>query len=207
MQTEECPVATVQGCLLLSLSSRHDDRRQGNSVWLSLAIHSAQMHRLNLNQTVGDFPPRLSQRLWWCCVIRDRFMSLMSRRPMQIAPDVFDTSVAGKLTVESFNDITRPTRFQENAKRKLEELFLMQVRLSHALSGLITIAYPATGFLGPQAHSLREYFEMMDRIHASRDDLDAWLGELEAKQSPEADDHGTHEPILLFYSVLMMSYQ
>lgn len=100
---------------------------------------------------------------------------------MQIAPDVFDTSIARKLTVESFNDITRPTRFQENTKRKLEELFLMQVRLTHALSDLITIAYPATGFLGPQAHSLREYFEMMDRIHASRDDLDAWLGELETK--------------------------
>lgn len=134
-------------------------------------------------------------------------MSLMYRRPMQIAPDVFDTSIAGELTIEDFYEPTQPTRFQEANARKLQELFLLQVRLAHAVSDLNTIAYPGTGLLGPHVLSVREYFETMDRIQAAGDCLDAWLSELNAKHGPELQCDETQKPVLLFYNVLIMSYQ
>lgn len=64
----------------------------GASHWIGIAITLAQgigIHRCGNSQTRNSHPSssehqRLTRRLWWTCVVRDRWVSLAKGRPMRI---------------------------------------------------------------------------------------------------------------------------
>ncbi|KAG7110769.1 Cutinase transcription factor 1 beta like protein [Verticillium longisporum] len=72
-------------------------RNRTNTAWLSFAIHQARCAKAHLawdielavkssdsssQRNLHDI--QMLKRLWWCCIIRDRFLSIGMRRSMQI---------------------------------------------------------------------------------------------------------------------------
>ncbi|KAL4978551.1 hypothetical protein BDW66DRAFT_158068 [Aspergillus desertorum] len=94
-----------QACLLLTWYST-DAERSTNSRWLRIAIRYAKKEQAHLYHELPQSRPgrKVSdlKRLWWCCMIRDRIISLGMRRPIQITPDEFDLQLQEGL---SFQDL------------------------------------------------------------------------------------------------------
>src|ERR1700761_850769 len=71
---------------------RHEAHKQ-TWHWISIAIALAQTAGLNQNPEPLPIPQRrksLRKRLWWCCFLRDRVVSLYMSRPMRVRAEEFD---------------------------------------------------------------------------------------------------------------------
>lgn len=71
---------------------RHETHKQ-TWHWISIAVALAQTAGLNQNPESLALPQRkksLRKRLWWCCFLRDRVVSLYMSRPMRVRDEEFD---------------------------------------------------------------------------------------------------------------------
>lgn len=95
LNTESSSIALAQSALLLTYwpTSIGIGPSKPNTIWLSMAIHyakSVHAHRMLDRPSVPpttisqDKRKRTLRRLWWCCIIRDRILSLGLRRSIQI---------------------------------------------------------------------------------------------------------------------------
>ncbi|CAG9975459.1 unnamed protein product [Clonostachys byssicola] len=103
LDTESSPIVMAQSALLLTFWSVPSKPAPfgPNTMWLKIAIHYAQMvnaHHACLPNASPTRPGNAQgplMRLWWCCIIRDRSLSLGLRRSLQISklyqvPDYID---------------------------------------------------------------------------------------------------------------------
>ncbi|KAJ6022138.1 hypothetical protein N7540_007642 [Penicillium herquei] len=83
----------IQSVLLMSFWYTDAQDHTGASHWIGIAITLAQgigIHRNPNSQVRGNSQiaseerQRLARRLWWTCVVRDRWVSLAKGRPMRI---------------------------------------------------------------------------------------------------------------------------
>ncbi|KAJ5947570.1 hypothetical protein N7466_000585 [Penicillium verhagenii] len=82
----------IRSVLLMSFWYTDAQDHTGASHWIGIAITLAQgigIHRCSSshnrsNHTSSSEHQRLTRRLWWTCVIRDRWVSLAKGRPMRI---------------------------------------------------------------------------------------------------------------------------
>ncbi|KAJ5735782.1 uncharacterized protein N7483_000907 [Penicillium malachiteum] len=83
----------IQSVLLMSFWYTDAQDHTGASHWIGIAITLAQgigLHRNPNSQVRGNSQiaseerQRLARRLWWTCVVRDRWVSLAKGRPMRI---------------------------------------------------------------------------------------------------------------------------
>lgn len=83
----------IQSVLLMSFWYTDAQDHTGASHWIGIAITLAQgigIHRSPSSQSRGnnqlatDDRQRVSRRLWWTCIVRDRWVSLAKGRPMRI---------------------------------------------------------------------------------------------------------------------------
>ncbi|KAJ5536514.1 hypothetical protein N7513_009700 [Penicillium frequentans] len=82
----------IRSVLLMSFWYTDAQDHTGASHWIGIAITLAQgigIHRCSNSQTRNNHPSssehqRLTRRLWWTCLLRDRWVSLAKGRPMRI---------------------------------------------------------------------------------------------------------------------------
>ncbi|EXJ71400.1 uncharacterized protein A1O5_05207 [Cladophialophora psammophila CBS 110553] len=202
---EHDPITVTQGALILSLISSNNNMAKGNSFWLMTAVRYATAARPSPGNIHAAAPHDLWTRLWWCCIIRDRLISLGSRRPLHITLDTFNPLRLPSLTLADLeNDRDRSLVYDRTTQRHLIRCFLRQLQLAITLSKLLTLIYPPDGSVVPQISSLSDYSETLLRVEQCKDDLRDWSESTRLHSSFKAPSHIS---LILFDRLLSMSFQ
>jgi hypothetical protein len=92
----------VQAVLLMTYWYEAPDDPKDIWHWLGIAISTARTIGMNCDTSGADMPVKtrnLWKRLWWCCFMRDRLISLGMRRPLRISENESDLPM---LALEDF---------------------------------------------------------------------------------------------------------
>lgn len=144
-RVEQDALAISQAAVLLSYFTS-DQEIWANSGWLHIAVRHARMlqaHQYHYLEV--ETPARVStlKRLWWCCLIRDRIVSLGMRRPLQIPvlePDLHrDFFTADELEREIVGSGT----YDSEVKSILFQVMRSLCRFVVAVTDLVNLVYPA----------------------------------------------------------------
>lgn len=128
-QTDPNTLNVAQAALLLSYWNPHDCPGQPrmDTVWLCIAIqHSKAVHAdrydcfkdTELIEDVDRTRQNSLKRLWWCCVIRDRTMSLCLRRHTQIDPHDFNPLTRSVLAYSDLSDDIDHSKFYSPTSKR-----------------------------------------------------------------------------------------
>ncbi|VUC21078.1 unnamed protein product [Clonostachys rosea] len=120
-----------------------------NTQWLSIAIEHARAEGAHLyghQQGPGseDFSAHqaLAKRIWWCCIIRDRLLSLGVRRRIQIDRESFDFDSNKRLNHSDLaGEIDGSGVYCKKAKISLIRILLRVVDLCVSLTDLLNLAH------------------------------------------------------------------
>lgn len=133
---ESSTVDLARGALLLTFLpvSLGSDHPTPNSVWLTRAIkHAESLGASHAGHGNGADTGAL-KRLWWCCILRDRSISLGQRRCVQIsgqyplpAEDDFSSEFNGSLV------------YTPHTKAQLFRVFCRLVALSYTIGDLLQL--------------------------------------------------------------------
>lgn len=152
-------ISTAQGALMLTYHAPNMKDRT-NSFWMSTAIHfsrNANAHRyydledhktaykLSAKPSVAIQRRTYLKRLWWCCVLRDKVMSLGMRRPMLINPADFDVVRPGLNEHDCSDEISGSSVYSSATKRVISQVFCALGELAGILTGVLDVCYPASG--------------------------------------------------------------
>ncbi|KAF5646956.1 n-terminal binuclear Zn cluster-containing protein [Fusarium tjaetaba] len=133
---EPSTVDLARGALLLTFLpvSLGSDHPTPNSVWLTRAIKYAESLGASHAEYIGGADTGSLKRLWWCCILRDRSISLGQRRCVQIAgqyplpaEDVFSSEFNGSLV------------YTPHTKVQLFRIFRRLVALSYTVGDLLQL--------------------------------------------------------------------
>ncbi|KAJ3543461.1 hypothetical protein NM208_g1111 [Fusarium decemcellulare] len=141
--TENVPMGIAQAAIIMTLwCSAEPKPIQTNSLWLQIAIQHARFVDAHLawelphNPDDGDFEQqheiKMLKRLWWCCLVRDRFLSVALRRSTQI------TTARPPLCLSDFENETNSSEVNDaRTKRVLATVFTRVTHLCETLSPVL----------------------------------------------------------------------
>ncbi|OAG44057.1 hypothetical protein AYO21_01514 [Fonsecaea monophora] len=202
---EDDPITITQGALILSLISSNNDMAKGNSFWLMTAVRYATAARPSPGNTHNTAGQDLWTRLWWCCIIRDRLISLGSRRPLHVTLDTFNPVRLPALTLADLeSDRDGSLVYDQTTQKHLARFFLRQLQLAIALSKLLTLIYPPGDSVVPQISSFSDYSETLLRIEQCKEDLREWSESARLQSSLKTP---LHISLILFDRLLSMSFR
>lgn len=174
---ESDTIAKLQGALLLTYQSTRHDNQTGRT-WLASAIQHAIAVGAHL---YGDLPEdgnsqkALKRRIWWCLIVRDRFMALALRRPLQILPHVFDPRTID-LQKECYQgDSSHSEIYDAKLKGLLVEIFDVQCRLAIVLTDLIMLVYSPRGVYSCGRMTSSGVTGLIEEIQAIETEQAAWV--------------------------------
>lgn len=148
----------------------------------------------------------LWKRLWWSCIIRDRIISLSSRRPLRITRHIFDSTTAPRLTREDLEDsISHAIVYDKRTSEQQMSLCLSQIGLVIILSDALDVTCPSDGSLVPHITSLKDFADRLSQIEKSREFLKAWFFQVESPESHHAAS--SHQSIFLFNQFQRVTHQ
>ncbi|KIA75425.1 hypothetical protein HK57_00069 [Aspergillus ustus] len=172
-----------------------------NSQWLRIAIREANLVRashLIPERTVNEADRSAFRRVWWCCLIRDRIISLGMRRPLQMVGEE-SGPYPPMLTMDDMNDeIFSSVIYSYETKAALFELLTSLCHFATAVTELATIAYTRSRVDSDPASDL-------DRLEDAKSALLLW--ELDWLTYMEGKNASLHPSIPLFSSLLAIYYQ
>lgn len=152
LETESSPLSIAQAGLLLSFWAPSSTRNP-NTSWLSLAIQhakSAEAHHYAampvFSATTHPLQHRkqnILKRIWWCCIIRDRTLGLLMRRPIQVTRAHFDFDETPTLGFSDLADeFDRSKVYNTATKRCLSEILAQIVELYVVLTDILLLVFP-----------------------------------------------------------------
>ncbi|KAF4453779.1 fungal specific transcription factor domain-containing protein [Fusarium austroafricanum] len=142
--TEKSPFVVSQAALLMTLwCSAEPKPIHSNSMWLQVAIQHARFVDAHLaweklsdpaTGSLGtDHDIQMLKRLWWCCLVRDRSLSVGLGRSTQIA------TAHPPLCVSDFdNEIDRSKVNDAKTKQILAVVFTRLTHLCNNLTGILS---------------------------------------------------------------------
>jgi hypothetical protein len=146
--------------------------------WIGLAINLCQSLGLHRSPQSTQRGPRLSEakqslhrRIWWSCLVRDRWISLAKGRPMRIHDEDCDTPVPS--IEDILNELkTLSTqardRFIPSDTERLAKMWVRLVNLSAILGKILRVHYrvdgpkPSTADIDKYSEELRNCTEEPD---------------------------------------------
>ncbi|KAH9903732.1 hypothetical protein F4778DRAFT_735304 [Xylariomycetidae sp. FL2044] len=153
--TDNSLIHLAQTALLLTYWSPNWSHamKKPNTAWLGIAIQNAKSSEAHLYSAMPNFSPALEpeqhkkqnvlKRLWWCCVIRDRILSLGMRRSLQISRAHFNLGSGNGLGYADLADeVERSRVYRSETKRCLIEIFVQLGELCSVLTDLLTLVFP-----------------------------------------------------------------
>ncbi|KAK7223893.1 hypothetical protein V2G26_011896 [Clonostachys chloroleuca] len=152
LEAESSPLASAQAAVLLSLWAPPSTKKP-NTSWLSLAIQHAKSaeahHYASMPVFSAETHPlqhrkqNILKRVWWCCVIRDRTLGLLMRRPIQITREHFDFETSPVLGFPDLvGEFGRSQVYSPDTKRWLAEILVQLVELYVVLTDIIVLVFP-----------------------------------------------------------------
>ncbi|KAI1029397.1 hypothetical protein LB504_010656 [Fusarium proliferatum] len=206
----------AQAALLLTYwsCSLNSSEKQPNSIWLSRAISHAKAlgadKCADLSKAVGQasIQQRLHdnrlRRIWWCCIIRDRIISLCLHRHLQISRDHLDNHATTTISYDTLSgEKYRSHVYHVDTKSSLITLMLTMTDLCLCLSDILTVVHPAKDFTVSDA---RDSTRRMLQIYECKKGLDNWCAKAVASSSRMAvTEHDGHQVDVTESSVLMFA--
>lgn len=152
LETESSPLALSQACLLLSFWAPTSTRNP-NTSWLSLAIQHAKSAEAHHYSAMPQFSPvshplqhrkqNILKRVWWGCIIRDRCLGLLMRRPLQITKSHFDFDSNPTFDLSDLASELGASRvYDADTKRCLADVLAQIVKLYVVLTDLLLLVFP-----------------------------------------------------------------
>jgi hypothetical protein len=145
----------IQSVILMAFWYTDPQDHTGAWYWIGIAISLSQtlgLHRCpqlnNRSQQLPDAQQPLIRRIWWSCIVRDRWISLAKGRPMRIHHEDCDIPMA---TAEDILDNLRviPTQTRDKFVPPESEMFskmwINLVEISSTLGRILRIHYRVNG--------------------------------------------------------------
>ncbi|KAL4948931.1 fungal-specific transcription factor domain-containing protein [Aspergillus filifer] len=198
-----------QACLLLTYYTT-DAERSSNSRWLRIAIRYAKKERAHLYGQLPEGPTVLGvgretsdlKRLWWCCMIRDRIISLGMRRPIQITPDDFDHHQPGLSFQDLEDECLSSEVYPPEAKVALCRVLASLCHLVVTVTDVIMLVYPTTQSM---PFSLADRRAQLDRLEETKLALLDW--ELTWVANPDGKEYYIHPSMTLYTNLCAIYFQ
>lgn len=214
METETSALPIAQAAILLSFAVS-SSKRKPDTTWLSVAIEHAKLADANTYASMPasrlDKQQNTLKRVWWGCVIRDRSIGLLMRRPIQITDVHFDCKCEGLGVDDLSDEFERSKVYGSATKRRLAEILALHTELYMTMTETLLIAFP----LDDKGHGTRDgnpgigrrarecklalrqwHASAMARLPMPRSDL----------ASLPSDGTGASHPSAILYTLLMYMY-
>ncbi|KAL4891423.1 hypothetical protein BDV59DRAFT_209071 [Aspergillus ambiguus] len=200
---ETDPLTIAQTTLLLSYYTT-DSETSTNSMWLKIAIESAKKENANIYYMPSPSGKNTSdlKRVWWCCLIRDRLISLGMRRPIQITPDEYELPQQG-LTFDDLEDEAFNSEvYGLDIKTALSQVLASLCHFVVTVTDLVMIVYPTTRSQLSGTDDTRKKIEKLERAKSVLLQWELnWLGYMDGK------DFYLHSSLALCSNLLSIYYQ
>ncbi|KAI1177379.1 hypothetical protein F4777DRAFT_214880 [Nemania sp. FL0916] len=224
--TESSLVCVAQAALLLtywapnwSLASK-----KPNTAWLGVAIQNARSAEAHIYSAMPTFSPVTEpveykkqnslKRLWWCCVFRDRLVSLNMRRSIQVSRAHFDVDSNNSLSFSDLSDeISLSKVYNTETKRRLIEIFIQLGALCSVMTDLLALVFPLDDAPG---WGRRNRAEDADKVRECKAALRTWyrtatirfpmFSRGSAPNRKAGDKHFRHDSVILYTNLMYMFY-
>ncbi|KIW45307.1 uncharacterized protein PV06_03705 [Exophiala oligosperma] len=206
-QIERDPFIVCQAALLLSFHATKQDQLS-NSTWLAVATQRAislNAHRYSSSKSkLSEKEREALKRLWWCCILRDRVISMGARRPMQISTLQFDFS-QDRITMDDLEpEVAISKVFDTDSKIILCNLVTVQCDLATSLSGLSSLFYSGSGRSSELSNQEDNSTNVLEVLETAKAPLDNWArASLPRLESLAKSDR---QPISLYATSLLLHY-
>ncbi|CAM1508886.1 Fc.00g026250.m01.CDS01 [Cosmosporella sp. VM-42] len=217
---EQSPISIAQGSLLLShcyLTQAPRILSQESTDWLRTGIQHAResgahkYHELPSPATAEIETLRQTlKRLWWCCIFRDRVMSLAGRKDIQITRSIFDFDRHSPLGMDDLaEEIQHSAIYDTGVKRSLVNIVTKVGELCVILTDVLSVSVSGAEDAG---YTLAEQAEHANRIRTCRSSLKRWYDsmlrlQLDSRQMYTSRSNDLSESsIVLFTNVLLTYY-
>ncbi|KAJ0418680.1 hypothetical protein BJY00DRAFT_324838 [Aspergillus carlsbadensis] len=201
---EKDALTLSRGALLLTYYTSDFDVFS-NSYWLRIALQEASIVRethLVAKRPVDDGERSELKRLWWCCLVRDRIISLGMRRPPQITAEEVDAYPRMLATDDINDEIFGSFVYSFETKSALFELYTSLCHFALAVTDLLTTAFPS----GSHARSgVEDACSSLEKLESAKSVLLLW--ELDWMTYMEGKNASLHPSIPLFSNLLAIYYQ
>ncbi|KAL4876054.1 fungal-specific transcription factor domain-containing protein [Aspergillus karnatakaensis] len=191
-----------QAALLLTYYTT-DAERSTNSHWLRIAIRYAKKERAHLYYHLH--PSRKTtdlKRVWWCCIIRDRIISLGMRRPIQITRDDFDFHQLGLSFQDLEDECLHSEVYTPDTKAALFRVLASLCHLVAAVTDMIMLVYPPTQSM---PYSLADRRAQLNRLEETKLTLLDW--ELTWVANPDGKEYYVHPSLTLYTNLCAIYFQ
>lgn len=141
----------------------------------------------------------LKRRIWWCCITRDRLLSLGLHRELQI-PDNFPTLT---LSIDFKYDIGRSSTHSVNSKRQMLDIFLAISRLCIVMTDLLRTKVIDTKDEDTEMDNSEP--RNMDWSKCAKE-LDAWFEETSQQFATLAESREPQEHCFILQRSFMYTY-
>ncbi|KAJ5419800.1 uncharacterized protein N7487_003350 [Penicillium crustosum] len=195
---EDDPLTICQASLLLS-HYISDLEPSANSEWLGIAIKYAKLDHINRYHYLAKKHMPKMKRVWWCCLIRDRIISLGMRCPIQILPQDFDLKQRG-ITLEDLKDeIANSEAYKPDTKSALGQVLASLCQFVVAVTDLTLTLYPVAKVSASKANHQNTAMEDLERARLllRNWELD-WMGQIDSR------GFYSHPSIALYTNLIAM---
>ena len=179
--------------------------------WLSIAIQHAKNADAHRYEDFGtSYDHAVLKRLWWCCIVRDRVFSLVTRRGIQIDSSQFDSHFRPPLGLFDLADEFHRSKVHDlSTKVQLAKIFHLLVELCIVLTDILQLAFP----IEDKLRRFDSKIEDSGSVHECRIALCKWerkaslrLPKFDMASSTTSDDHDHHDSVILYTTLLRMYY-
>jgi hypothetical protein len=181
-----------------------------NTFWLGMALQFAKdagAHRYYTSESLTPYKKNMMKRLWWCCILRDRIISLGVRRPLQIMSADFG-SHQPPLSIEDLeSEVGRSKVYDAPTKLSLIQLTVALCELAAILTEVIMLAYPLHGSVDSTLSTEKKVIQSLDRLVPSRSALVGWFKKASMSFPTTAGIGDMHESVLLYANLMYIYYQ
>ncbi|KAL5360846.1 fungal-specific transcription factor domain-containing protein [Aspergillus floccosus] len=201
---ETDPLTIAQTTLLLSYYTT-DSETSTNSTWLKIAIESAKEENAHLYYCVPSLSGKNSsdlKRIWWCCLIRDRLISLGMRRPIQITPDEYELPQQGLAFDDLEDEAFHSEVYGLDTKIALSQVLASLCHFVVTVTDMAMIVYPAVKSRQSDREDPREKIEKLEKAKSVLLQWELnWMAHMEGK------DFYLHSSLALCSNLLSIYYQ
>lgn len=201
-------MAVAQGALLLTYYTPLEDPK-AHSFWLSVAIqHSRFLHTHDQITYLSRSPSRTTQlkRLWWCCFVRDRSLSLGLRRPLQISKVAADSMPPSLSEEDCADEISESEFYRSSTKRSMLQAFNKLCRLSVCLSSAMELMYPTAEESQLRLQRAISFEESKRRLFDAERELDLWHEEARHTEIAVSTDAPSEVSLFVLQKLPYMYY-
>ncbi|KAJ3562680.1 hypothetical protein NPX13_g8475 [Xylaria arbuscula] len=222
--TESSLACLAQAALLLTYWAPNWSlaTKKPNTAWLGVAIQNAKSAEAHIYSAMPTFSPVTEpaeykkqnslKRLWWCCLLRDRLISLGMRRSIQISRAHFDVTVNSGFMCSDLADEVRASKvYNPETKQHLVEIFVKLGELCSVLTDLLTLVFPLDDVPGWGRHN---GVAGAERVKESKAALKRWYKAASlrfpmpggAPGKTTRDKNLQHDSVILYTNLMYMFY-